>query len=124
VPRRGGRRTNAGRRRHTRRRAQTFWDTDVPKCISSTAALSWGREGLGRIDEDFDRELLAWMQAGTYTRLADLDTATIARKGGNGAQEIRNWATVMGAVPGTRGEVLFYEAVPQWLTGVAGVAFA
>ena len=83
----------------------------------------WGREGLGRIDEDFDRELLGWMQAGTYTRLADLDAATIARRGGNGGQEIRNWATVMGAVPDTRGEVLFYEAVPEWLTGVAGVAF-
>lgn len=83
----------------------------------------WGREGLGRIDEEFDRELLAWMQAGTYTRLADLDAATIARRGGNGAQEIRNWATVMGAVPDTHGEVLFYEAVPQWLTGVAGVSF-
>jgi len=67
----------------------------------------WGREGPGRIDEDFDRELLAWMQVGTYKRLADLDTATIARRGGNGAQEIRNWATVMGAVPDTRG-VLFY----------------
>lgn len=82
-----------------------------------------GREGLGRIEEEFDRELLAWMQAGPYTRLADLDAATIALRGGNGAQEIRNWATVMGAVPDTHGEVLFYEAVPQWLTGVAGVSF-
>jgi len=85
--------------------------------------VRWGREGLGRISEEFDRELLAWMQAGDYARLAGLDAATIGRRGGNGAQEIRNWATVMGAVPGTRGEVLFYEAVPQWLTGVAGVAF-
>ncbi len=85
--------------------------------------VRWGREGLGRISEDFDRELLGWMQAGAYARLADLDAATIARRGGNGAQEIRNWATVMGAMPNTRGEVLFYEAVPEWLTGVAGVAF-
>ncbi len=85
--------------------------------------VRWGCEGLGRISEDFDRELLAWMQAGEYARLAGLDAATIGRRGGNGAQEIRNWATVMGAMPGTRGELLFYEAVPEWLTGVAGVAF-
>ncbi|WP_448507524.1 DODA-type extradiol aromatic ring-opening family dioxygenase [Immundisolibacter sp.] len=85
--------------------------------------LRWGREGLGRISEDFDRELLAWMRAGEYARLAGLDAATIGRRGGNGAQEIRNWATVMGAMPGTRAELLFYEAVPEWLTGVAGVAF-
>lgn len=85
--------------------------------------VRWGCEGLGRISEDFDRELLAWMQAGEYARLAGLDAATIGRRGGNGAQEIRNWATVMGAMPGTRGQLLFYEAVPEWLTGVAGVAF-
>ncbi|WP_372720128.1 hypothetical protein [Immundisolibacter sp.] len=86
--------------------------------------VRWGREGLGRIDETFDRELLGWMQAGDYGRLAGLDAATIARRAGNGGQEIRTWATVMGAVPGTHGEPLFYEAVPEWLTGVAGVAFA
>lgn len=85
--------------------------------------LRWGREGLGQISEDFDRQLIAWMQAGVYERLADLDADVIARRGGNGAQEIRNWATVMGAMPGTRAELLFYEAVPEWLTGVAGVAF-
>lgn len=89
----------------------------------SDEVVRWGREGLGRISEDFDRELLGWMQAGAYTRFAELDAPTLAARGGNGAQEIRNWATVMGAVPDTRGEVLFYEAVPQWLTGVGGVAF-
>lgn len=97
-------------------------DPDVQQRIADEV-VRWGREGLGRISEDFDRELLGWMQAGDYMRMAGLDAATIARRGGNGAQEIRNWATVMGAVPGTHGEVLFYEAVPQWLTGVAGVAF-
>lgn len=96
-------------------------DPETGKRIAA-AVDRWGRETLGRIDEKFDRKLLAWMQAGTYARLADLDAATVAQRGGNG-QEIRNWATVMGAVPGTRGELLFYEAVPEWLTGVAGVAF-
>lgn len=89
----------------------------------SDEVVRWGREGLGRISADFDRELLGWMQAGAYTRFAQLDAPTIRARGGNGAQEIRNWVTVMGAVPDTRGEVLFYEAVPEWLTGVAGVAF-
>jgi 2,3-dihydroxyphenylpropionate 1,2-dioxygenase len=85
--------------------------------------VRWGREGLGRISEEFDRELLGWMETGAYARFAQLDTATIRARGGNGAQEIRTWATVMGAVPDTRGEVLFYEPVPEWLTGVAGVSF-
>lgn len=84
----------------------------------------WGRQGLGFIDAAFDRELLAWMQAGDYARFAGLDADTLRRRGGNGAQEIRNWVTVMGAVPGSRGEVLAYAAEPAWLTGVAAVAFA
>ena len=84
----------------------------------------WGRQGLGFIDSEFDGELLAWMQAGDYARFAALDTETLGRRGGNGAQEIRNWVTVMGAVPGSRGEVLTYAAEPAWLTGVAAVAFA
>lgn len=97
-------------------------DPDTQQRIS-TEVDRWGREGLGRIDEAFDREILGWMEAGAYTRLGDLDAATIARRGGNGAQEIRNWATVMGAMPDTCAQVLFYEPVPEWLTGIAGVAF-
>lgn len=83
----------------------------------------WGREGHGFIDPAFDRELLAWMQAGDYARLADLDADTLRQRGGNGAQELRNWLTVMGAMPGTRAELLAYAPVPAWLTGVAAVAF-
>jgi hypothetical protein len=83
----------------------------------------WGRERRGRIDAAFDRELLGWMQAGDYTRFADLDADTLRRRGGNGAQEVRNWVTVMGAMPGTRAELLAYAPVPAWLTGVAAVEF-
>jgi 2,3-dihydroxyphenylpropionate 1,2-dioxygenase len=37
----------------------------------------WGTERRGRIDADFDRELLAWMQAGDYARFAELDADTL-----------------------------------------------
>jgi protocatechuate 4,5-dioxygenase beta chain len=32
--------------------------------------------------------------------------------------EIRNYACEMGAMPGARGELLGYAAVPAWVTGL------
>jgi protocatechuate 4,5-dioxygenase beta chain len=32
--------------------------------------------------------------------------------------EIRNFACAMAAVPGARGEIIAYEPVPEWVTGL------
>lgn len=85
--------------------------------------LRWGREGLGRIAEDFDAEVLDLLARGDHAGLAALQHDVIEARGGNGAQEIRNWATVAGMVPECRARTLFYQPVSEWLTGIAGVAF-
>ena len=53
--------------------------------------------------------------------LVRLTEAEIEREAGNGGQELRNWVALLGAVPGGKGEVLAYEAVPEWITGCATV---
>ncbi len=95
-------------------------DRDTQKAIGDEV-LRWGKSGGGRIDEDFDREILQLLSLGRYQDLARYDTPTIRQRAGNGAQELRNWATAAGACGGYRAEQLFYRAVPEWLTGVAGV---
>src|SRR5712691_105531 len=42
----------------------------------------------------------------------------IEEHGGNGGQEFRNWLAVAGAAGDRGGEVLVYEPVPPWLTGM------
>ena len=45
--------------------------------------------------------------------------AEILKQGGNGALEVRNFLCAMGALgPGVTGEVIAYEAVPAWITGL------
>lgn len=82
--------------------------------------LRWGRSGAGRINEEFDHEILQLLNQGNYRQLASYDSGTIRERGGNGGQELRNWATVAGACAGFKAETLFYRGVPEWLTGVAG----
>lgn len=78
---------------------------------------------LGRINESFDRKVLGLIAEGKYEALADYTYKQIEAEGGNGAQEIRNWITLLGAVPDRKAEVLVYEPVQKWLTGIAIVAF-
>jgi protocatechuate 4,5-dioxygenase beta chain len=42
----------------------------------------------------------------------------VLREGGNGAFEIRNWIVAMAAMPRFHGEVICYEPIPEWITGL------
>jgi 2,3-dihydroxyphenylpropionate 1,2-dioxygenase len=79
----------------------------------------------GEIDESFDRaflERLAAGQAGQFLR--EFDTDRLYRDAGNGAQEIRNWLLVAGAMHDSAGSTLAYAPVPEWCTGTAVMAFS
>jgi aromatic ring-opening dioxygenase catalytic subunit (LigB family) len=80
-------------------------------------------KGSGRINESFDRQILDLVARGEYEGLAAYSSERIEAEGGNGAQEIRNWATLAGALSDRKAEVLLYEPVTKWLTGIAMVAF-
>jgi arylamine N-acetyltransferase len=72
---------------------------------------------MGMLNEDFDREFLARLQAGdadgaiSYAR----DHVHLA---GNGAEEVRMWLTAMGAAGATPFVPRLYEPVADWYTGI------
>ena len=56
---------------------------------------------------------------GDTEALIALSDAYIDEYGGNGAHEIRNWLVAMGAMGSQTSELLCYEAIPEWINGVA-----
>ncbi|AOZ02293.1 protocatechuate 3,4-dioxygenase [Cupriavidus sp. USMAHM13] len=90
--------------------------------IGSGGISHWvGTAEMGRVNEAFDREILDYAVRGDLAALAALRDDYILAHGGNGGMEIRNWACAMGALEGARGEVIAYEAVPEWVTGLGFV---
>jgi hypothetical protein len=91
--------------------------------LLATGGIShWvGTPETGRINPEFDHRVLEHVARGNVEPLLGLTWEEIERDGGNGGQEIRTWLALLGAVPGWKGEVLAYEAVPEWITGCATV---
>ncbi|MDR3385035.1 hypothetical protein [Cupriavidus basilensis] len=90
--------------------------------IGSGGISHWvGTAEMGRVNETFDREILAYAERNDLQALAALSDEYILANGGNGGMEIRNWACAMGALEGARGETIAYEAVPEWVTGLGFV---
>lgn len=75
----------------------------------------------GQVNEAWDRGFIADLIEGRGALLAAYDTADILREAGNGGLEVNAWIALAGAMPGARGECLFYEAIPEWASGMGGV---
>lgn len=102
------------------RAAVEAFDADERVAIIGSGGIShWvGTAESGRVNEDFDREVLAIGERGDLAALCGYRDEEILERGGNGAMEIRNFACAMAAVPNARGEIIGYEAVPAWVTGL------
>lgn len=99
-----------------------FPDDERVVIIGSGGISHWvGSAQMGRVNETFDREVIGYALAGDLAGLCGLSDQYILEHGGEGGMEIRNFACAMGAVPGARGELLCYEAVPAWVTGLGFV---
>lgn len=96
------------------------FDADERVVIIGSGGIShWvGTAEMGQVSEDFDREILAHGVEGHLTELIAYSNEEILSRAGNGAMEIRNFACAMAAVPGARGEIIAYEPVPEWVTGL------
>jgi aromatic ring-opening dioxygenase catalytic subunit (LigB family) len=81
-----------------------------------------GERGHGWIDQDFDRRFLAEMTAGDVDRLRSYTIAELAAAGA-GAVELINWIALAGAMGRFGGEVVAYEAVVPWATGMGLMQF-
>jgi 2,3-dihydroxyphenylpropionate 1,2-dioxygenase len=72
-----------------------------------------------QINGDFDRDFLAQVEAGKFDALLGRSTEDLQVEAGNGGQEIRAWVAMAAALHYAPGKVLAYEAIPEWLTGMA-----
>jgi hypothetical protein len=73
----------------------------------------------GLINEELDREFLVLLASNRAEEIMDHWTQElIDTKGGNGMNEIRMWLAMAGTVAGAAGEVVLYEAMKGWGTGV------
>lgn len=90
--------------------------------IGSGGISHWvGTVEMGRVNEDFDREIMGYACEGDLEGIAALTDEYILANGGNGGMEVRQWAVAMGAMPRSRGEIIDYAPVPQWVTGLGFV---
>ena len=94
--------------------------------IRATGGLShWiCLEDQGRVNQAFDRRIIDMLVSGNGDDLARLSAEELLAQAGNGGMEILNWICMAGALPGGRGESIYYEPIPAWLTGMGGVALA
>jgi len=79
---------------------------------------------VGQVNEAFDREFLALICGGRAPSFVGAwNSDRLYREAGNGAQEVRNWLLLAGAIGDRAGQVLAYVPVPEWLTGIAVAKF-
>ena len=87
--------------------------------IGSGGISHWvGDENSGKINPEFDKMVLDAVVAGDAEPLIALEDAYILEHGGNGAMEIRTFICAMGAMGPMQGEVIAYEPVKEWITGL------
>jgi aromatic ring-opening dioxygenase catalytic subunit (LigB family) len=92
--------------------------------IVATGGLSHdpGERNHGVIDPAFDRQFLQEMADGKTDRLAGYTTKDLLSKGA-GTMELLSWVALAGAIEGRKGEILAYEAVKPWGTGIGLLTF-
>jgi hypothetical protein len=92
--------------------------------LIATGGLSHapGERNHGIIDSEFDHRFLAAMADGDGETLGRYSHAEFAAAGG-GAFELLSWVALTGALGGRKGELIAYEAVKPWATGVGLMSF-
>ncbi|NIE72942.1 protocatechuate 3,4-dioxygenase [Pantoea sp. Ap-967] len=108
--------------RQIRAAVESFDEHERVVIIGSGGISHWvGTVEMGRVAEEFDLEILRHGINGDLRALCAYSDEEILRRAGNGAMEIRNFACAMAALQRPQGEVIAYEAVPAWVTGLGFV---
>jgi len=91
----------------------------VQHILASVGTLARG------INADWDRRLLARLEAGDGAALAaELTDAAIDAEGGNGGHEVRSWFVAAGMAGSAPFHTLSYAPIPELITGMSVGAFA
>lgn len=90
--------------------------------ISGAGGLSHfvGEPRVGDIDEDFDKWFLRMLEEDCPEELLSIDNVELF-KAGNGTGEVRAWASVAGAMKGSKTTALNYEPIYEWINGMGVV---
>jgi protocatechuate 4,5-dioxygenase beta chain len=87
--------------------------------IGSGGISHWvGTKESGRVNEEFDRKVLKKCCALDREWMMSLSDQEILEQAGNGAMELRNFVCAMAAIQANRAELIEYQAVPEWVTGL------
>jgi protocatechuate 4,5-dioxygenase beta chain len=97
------------------------WPGAERVAILGTGGLShWvGMAQMGQVNADWDRAMIALMEAGDMPALLALRDEDVLAQAGNGALEIKNHICAMAAMPDARARLIAYEPVPEWVCGCA-----
>lgn len=108
------------------RQAIEAWNSDRRVAVLGTGGLShWvGMAEMGRVNEAWDRMIIQAVESGSIDRILGLTDADIIEQAGNGALEIKNWITALGMAGQTKGRLIEYVPVPEWVTGCGFMEFA
>lgn len=103
---------------------QTVRPADERVVVVGTGGLShWlGVAEMGRVNSAFDHAVIDAIIAGDGQKLTSWTSDYVLEHGGNGGLEILNWVMMSATLPGQRGEVIYYEEIPEWVTGMGGIA--
>lgn len=83
------------------------------------ARYAAGQSELRPIDPAWDQALLGSFAGGDLSLLDAMDDDAITRTGGRGGHEVRCWIAALAALgEGYRTDLLFYEPIPEWITGM------
>ncbi len=76
----------------------------------------------GRVNEAFDRMVIAKLVSGRAHELSALTSEQIRSDAGRSGLEVMHWIFAAATLPQGRGEEIFYEPMPEWITGMGGIA--
>jgi 2'-aminobiphenyl-2,3-diol 1,2-dioxygenase large subunit len=109
---------------HVLRETLQALPADQTVVVIGTGGLShWiNIPGHGEVNAEFDRQVMDTLESGAPERLAALTVEAILSAGGNGGLEIVNWMMAAAMLPGVGAEAIYYEPMPQWMTGMGGMA--
>jgi hypothetical protein len=74
-----------------------------------------GGRYVGDISVEFDRRIVAWMNAGEGRRLAEFSSRELIE---HGEAELRQWIVMLGAIGGVKPEFLVYEPLYRSIMGM------
>jgi 2'-aminobiphenyl-2,3-diol 1,2-dioxygenase, large subunit len=103
--------------------AQWARESDLRVAVLGSGGLShWpGMAAMGRINSEWDRDFLTALTSGDLDAWLQKTPAEVVAEGGNGGLELNNWMFAAGAAGNRGGEVLYYEPIAPWVTGMSAI---